>query len=103
MIRIQRLDTVIDQDVTYEIYLNGMKLDTIQVGEMKKYDLKNGDYELEIKSYEMHSNKVKFNVYDGQILEFTCRPLYQEHSKIFYKLVKGGKGISLENNQNLYL
>lgn len=103
MIRIHRTDSAMDQNITYEIYLNGMKLDTIQVGETKRYDLKNGDYELQIKSYEMHSNKLKFNVYDGQILEFTCYPLYENYNKSFYKIVKGGQGIFLENNQNLYL
>lgn len=103
MIRIQRLEVMQDENVSYDIYLNGIKLDSIEVGQTKRYDLKNGDYELQVKSYEMHSDIVKFNVYEGQIVEFTCYPLYENYNKIYYKTIKSGKGIALKMSQNLYL
>ena len=44
MLRIKRLDKIVDRNIAYELFLNDIKLGEIKNDDTLLYDLKNGDY-----------------------------------------------------------
>ena len=50
MIKIERINNINDSDLTYDVYINNLKLHSFKNGESKQFDLINGDYEIYVKS-----------------------------------------------------
>lgn len=105
MLRIKRLNKIVDKDFFYEIYLNDIKLGEIKNDDTLLYDLKDGDYNLYVKCNEMISERISFS-YDGHsTIELECYPLYLDNKivKTFYKLIMNKKGIALNKVKDFYV
>lgn len=105
MLRIKRLNKITDNNLSYEIFLNNIKLGEIKNNDILLYDLKNGDYNLYVKCGEMVSGKVEFSYDDHSTIELECYPLYQDNKivKAFYKIVMNKKGIALNKVKDFYV
>jgi len=78
MIKISRIvDNNVDNNVTYEIYINNILLDKLENGECKSFRLKTGEnYKMVIKNKDKVSNEIIFNMDSDQVIEFECGPIY---------------------------
>ena len=105
MLRIKRLDKIVDRNIAYELFLNDIKLDKIKNDDTLLYDLKNGDYNLYVKCGEMVSEKVTFSYDDHSTIEIECYPKYSENKmvKLFFKTVMNKKGIALNKVKDFYV
>lgn len=105
MLIIKRNDVLVSQNEAYRIYINKMELGLIGNNETAKFNLKNGEYEMYLQGNLFFSKKVRFSMNEGQIVEFQCKPNYKDNffSKLVCRILKGGKGISLELKQDIYL
>ena len=102
---IKRDDNDVAKNESYRIYINKIEMGSIGNNETAKFNLKNGEYEMYLQGNLFSSKKVRFSMNEGQIVEFQCKPNYQDNffSKIVCRILKGGKGISLELKQDIYL
>lgn len=105
MLIIKREDVSISQNESFRIYINKIEMGSIDNHETAKFQLKNGEYEMYLQGNLFSSKKVRFSMNEGQIVEFECKPNYQNNffSKLICRVFKGGKGISLELKQDIYL
>ena len=105
MLRIKRLDKIVDRNIAYELFLNDIKLREIKNDDTLLYDLKNGDYNLYVKCGEMVSEKVTFSYDDHSTIEIECYPKYSENKmvKLFFKTVMNKKGIALNKVKDFYV
>lgn len=105
MLRIKRLDKIVDRNIAYELFLNDIKLGEIKNDDTLLYDLKNGDYNLYVKCGEMVSEKVTFSYDDHSTIEIECYPKYSENKmvKLFFKTVMKKKGIALNKVKDFYV
>lgn len=106
MIKISRLDKSIDYNIDYEIYIDGVNMGRIKSGEAKNFNLRiKKTYEIEIKSSEYTSQKIKFELYDNQIIELICYPIHKNNfmSTVIFKWILSGKGIKLLIDKNFYV
>ena len=105
MIKIKRLSNKIDYNIPYRVFIDGRVVMELANGEMRDYDTLEGEHTIKIESESFVSEEVKFTSYDGQIVEFECKPDHSESkiSKITRKLLLGKLGISLEKKNDFYL
>lgn len=105
MLIIKRDDVLVSQNEAYRIYINKIEMGSIGNNETAKFNLKNGEYEMYLQGNLFFSKKVRFSMNEGQIVEFQCKPNYKDNffSKLVCRILKGGKGISLELKQDIYL
>lgn len=104
MIKLKRLNSIVDHNTEYKVYINNIVVANIYSGELKNVNIKPGNYEIEIKSSEMKSNKIKFDICDGEIIEFEIKPNYDNNffSKFITKIL-GGMGIKISIKSDIYL
>lgn len=105
MLRIKRLDKIIDNNLMFELYLNDIKLGEIKNDDVLLFDLRNGDYNLYVKCGNMISDKVMFSYDDHSTIELECYPVYKNNklSLFFYKYLKNNKGIMLNKVKDFYV
>ena len=105
MLIIKRDDNDVAKNEPYRIYINKIEMGSIGNNETAKFQLKNGEYEMYLQGNMFSSKKVHFSMNEGQIVEFQCKPNYKDNffSKLVCRILKGGKGISLELKQDIYL
>ena len=105
MLRIKRLDKIVDRNIAYELFLNDIKLGEIKNDDTLLYDLKKGDYNLYVKCGEMVSEKVTFSYDDHSTIEIECYPKYSENKmvKLFFKTIMNKKGIALNKVKDFYV
>lgn len=105
MIKIKRLSHKIDYNIPYKVWIDGRVVMDIANGEMRDYETVEGEHTIKIESDSFVSEEVKFTSYDGQIIEFECKPDHSESnfSRITRKLLLGKLGISLEKKNDFYL
>ncbi len=105
MIKIKRLKDKIDYNLPYRVYIDGRVVMELLNGEMRDYETIEGEHTIKIESDFFVSEEVKFTSYEGQIVEFECKPDHSESnfSKTMRKLFLGKLGISLEKKNDFYL
>lgn len=105
MLIIKRDDVLTGKEEAFFITINHISMGTIQNGEIKQFDLKNGEYEIQVSSSKFTSNTIKFSMSDNQIVEFQCKPRYQNTiiSQLWYQFFPFNKGILLIKKQDIYL
>jgi hypothetical protein len=105
MIKIKRASSQIDYTIPYRVVIDGKVVMELKSGEMRDYSLKEGEHTLKIVSDSFVSEVIKFHSYEGQIIEFECKPEHGESnfSKIGRKLFLGKLGIHLEKKNDFYL
>lgn len=105
MLTIRRDKNKVDENIPYQIWINQILMGTIENDEMKSFDLKKGNYKMQIKGSKLESNVVKFNITDGSYVEYTCCPRWNGtiYSKLYYCFFRKRKGISLNLKQDIYL
>ena len=105
MLRIKRLEKLVDSSIPFEIFLNDIKLGEIKNGEINLYDLKDGDFSVFIKCGDMISDTVKFSYDSHSTIELECFPKYgsSSFSKLIYKYLLGKKGICLNKVKDFYV
>lgn len=105
MLTIKRKEKIVDMDISYQVVINGMNMCTLDNGQMKNLDLKNGDYKIQIKSSRFKSKIIPFSITDGSHVEFICKPIYKRNvfSVLLYRIFKRNIAISLELKQDIYL
>lgn len=105
MLTIKREQKLLDGDIYYQVVINGMGMCTLDNGQMKNLDLKNGDYKIKIQSSRFESKEIPFSITDGSHVEFICKPSYKNNtlSKLIHRIVKKNIGILLELKQDIYL
>ena len=105
MIKIQRLSDKIDYNEAYRVIIDGRIVMEIMNDEMRDYNLSEGEHTIKIVSNNFVSEEIKFQIYDGQIIEFECKPDHGESgfSKISRKLLLGKLGIELKKKNDFYL
>ncbi len=105
MIKIKRLADKIDYNIPYKVCIDGRVVMELTNGEMRDYETVEGEHTIQIESDSFVSEEVKFTSYDGQIIEFECKPDHStsNFSKVARKLLLGKLGISLEKKNDFYL
>lgn len=105
MLTIKREQKVIDADISYQVIINNVNMCTLDNGQIKNLDLKNGDYKIKIKSSRFKSTEIPFSITDGSHVEFICRPIYKntKFSIFVHRVFKKNIGIYLELKQDIYL
>ena len=105
MIKIKRLSDPIDCNVPYRIVIDDKIVMEISNNELKDYNLDEGEHTIKIVSDNYVSETLKFQNYDGQIIEFECKPDHKDStiSMISRKLFLGKLGIELKKKSDFYL
>lgn len=105
MLTIKREEKIVDADISYQVIINGINMCTLDNGQMKNLDLKNGDYKIRIKSSRFRSKEIPFSITDGSQVEFICKPNYKRNllSIFIHRILKKNIGIFLELKQDIYL
>ncbi len=105
MIKIKRLSDKIDYTIPYRVVIDGKIIMELTSGEMRDYSLTEGEHTIKIVSNDYVSEEIKFHYYDGQIIEFECKPDHGESnfSKIGRKVLLGKLGIELKKTNDFYL
>lgn len=73
MIRIRRESTRADRLRSYRVELDGKIIDQIKDGEFKSFDVGPGKHSLRLKIDWARSNKVVFEMEEGEDVDFVCR------------------------------
>ena len=105
MLRIKRLNKLVDMNIPFEIFLNDIKLGEIKNDDTMLYDLKDGDYNLYVKCGEMISDKINFSYDDHTTIELECYPKYKDNNitRSFYKIIMNKKGLELKKVKDFYV
>lgn len=105
MLTIKREQKIVDGDISYQVLINGINMCTLDNGNIKNLDLKNGDYKIQIQSSRFKSIEIPFSITDGSHVEFVCKPNYKNTKlSIFkYRVLKKNVGIDLKLRQDIYL
>lgn len=105
MLRIKRIEKMVDINIPFEIFLNDIKLGELKNGATNLYDLKDGDFTLYVKCGEMISERISFSYDSHSTIEVECFPKYSESkiSKFIYKYLMVNKGISLIKVKDFYV
>ncbi len=105
MLTIKREQRMIDADISYQVIINGINMCTLDNGQIKNLDLKNGDYKIKIRSSRFVSIEKIFSLTDGSHVEFICKPNYKNTklSIFIHRVFKKNIGIDLELKQDIYL
>lgn len=105
MLIVKRTKSLVDQEVEYTIEINHIVMGKIGNDEIKQFDLKSGEYEIQIISSDFKSNVIKFSMNDGQIIEMSCVPKFKNHqfSRLCYMIFRRNHGIQLAIKQDIYL
>lgn len=105
MIKIKRLSDSIDYYVPYRVVIDGKTVMEIGNNELRDYNLEEGEHTIRLVSDQYVSETLKFQNYDGQIIEFECKPDHKD-SKLSYlsrKVFLGKLGIELKKKTDFYL
>lgn len=105
MIKINRINDVVDHNTVYKVFIDSLAVTEIYNGELKDINLKSGKHYIEIKSDEFKSNKIKFDLADGEIIEFVVKPDYDNNgfSKFITKFLFGKVGIKIQIKSDIFL
>lgn len=105
MIKIKRLSDQIDCNVPYRVVIDDKTVMELANNELRDYDLPEGEHTIKIVSDNFVSETLKFHNYDGQIIEFECKPDHKDTklSMISRKLLLGKLGIDLKKKSDFYL
>ena len=105
MIKIKRLSDSIDYSDKYRVILDNKIIMELVNGELRDYNVTEGEHTLKIISDNYVSEVVKFNIYDGQIIEFECKPDHKDNKVSLFtrKIFLGKLGISLTKKTDFYL
>ena len=105
MLTINREKSKVDENIFYEVWINGINMGSLENGKLKNLDLKNGNYKMQIRSSKMVSKVVEFSITNGSYVEYKVKPVWKgtTASLLFYTILKGKKGINLELKQDIYL
>ncbi len=105
MIKVKRLSDKIDYNIPYKVCIDGRVVMELANGEMRDYETPEGEHTIKIESDDFVSEELKFTNYEGQIIEFECKPEHSESnfSKVARKFLLGKLGISLVKKNDFYL
>lgn len=105
MLTIKREQQAVDADISYHVIINQIDMCTLENGQMKNLDLKNGDYKIQIKSSRFVSQEIPFSMAEKTQIEFVCTPSYKNTtwSIFLHKTFKKNRGILLKLTQDIYL
>lgn len=105
MIKIKRLSDPIDSNVPYKVVIDDKTVMELTNNELRDYNLEEGEHTIKIVSPNYVSETIKFQAYDGQIIEFECKPDHKDTtlSMISRKLFLGKLGIDLKKKSDFYL
>lgn len=105
MIKIYRKSSNVDKKCPYKIFLNDMELGDIMNGEKKDFNLRSNSYKVKIVGGGFHSHEINVELYDEQVIQLICYPVYKDtkFSKYIYKKLFGGEAIMLKIDKDFYL
>lgn len=105
MIKIKRLSNSIDYNLQYRVVIDDKIVMEISNGELKDYNLEEGEHTIKIVSDNYVSETLKFQNYNGQIIEFECKPDHKNStlSMLSRKIFLGKLGIELKKKTDFYL
>lgn len=105
MLKIKRLSDTIDFYDPYRVIIDGKTIMELSNGEIRDYDLPEGEHTIKIASAHFVSEELKFQMYEGEIVEFECKPDHKDTtlSKLGRKLFLGKLGIALNKKSDFYL
>lgn len=105
MIKIKRLSDSIDYHIPYRVVIDDKTVMEIGNNELRDYNLTEGEHTIKIVSDHYVSEVIKFQNYDGQIIEFECKPDHgdSKFSMISRKVFLGKLGIDLKKKTDFYL
>ena len=79
------LTNTIDYDELYDVLVDDLVIMKVGNNAIGQADIKSGKHVLQVKSKDYVSNKIKFNIGDGEILEYLVEPDYLDNK--FSKVV----------------
>lgn len=105
MIKIKRLSDQVDSSVSYRVLIDDKTVMEITNNELRDYNLPEGEHTIKIVSDNYVSETLKFQNYDGQIIEFECKPDHKDTklSMVSRKIFLGKLGIDLKKKSDFYL
>lgn len=105
MIKINRINSSVDYDIKYDIYVDDIKVIDINNDEIKDIYIKPGKHYIKVKSDKFISDSINFNLGDGEIIEFEVYPDYKNNffSILLTKTLYGKKGIGIKIKSDIYL
>lgn len=105
MIKIKRLSDEIDFYDVYRVVIDEKVRMELKNGELRDCELEEGSHTIRIVSDNFKSETLKFDLYNGEITEFECKPDHGKSSveKYARKLLLGKVGISLTKKNDFYL
>lgn len=105
MIKLNRINAIVDHDIPYKVYIDTIAVTEIYNGELKDIHLKPGKHEIELKSNQFKSNKISFDLSDGEILEIEVSPDYHENvfSKLATNILFGKQGIKIKIKNDIFI
>ena len=105
MLKINRVDSKVDYDELYDVLVDGLVVMKVGNNAIGQADIKSGKHVLQVKSKDYVSNKIKFNIGDGEILEYLVEPDYLDNkfSKFITKTLYGKVGIKITLKSDIYI
>ena len=105
MLKINRVDSKVDYDELYDVLVDNSVIMKVGNNAMGQADIKSGKHVLQVKSKEYVSNKIKFNIGDGEILEYLVEPDYLDNkfSRFITKTLYGKVGIKITLKSDIYI
>lgn len=105
MIKVKRESNKIDYNSLYRVVIDGRTVMELANGEMRDYMVSDGEHTIKIVSDHFVSETIKFHAYDGEIVEFECKPDHGEStfSKLGRKVFLGKLGIELKMKNDFYI
>ena len=105
MIKIKRFSDSIDFYEAYRVVIDDKTVMELGNNELRDYNLEEGEHTIRIVSDKYVSETLTFQNYDGEIIEFECKPDHKD-SKMSYlsrKVFLGKLGIELKKKTDFYL
>lgn len=105
MIKIKRLQHSVDYHIPYRVLIDGKVVMELKDNDFRDYALQEGEHTIKIVSDEYVSEPIKFQIFDGQIIEFECQADHgpSKTSKVLRKIFLGKVGIRLQKKNDFYL